>query len=228
MSIPTEPTATTEVPGHTARIGSVGAVWWGIKRLVRSPILLVVAAISGGLTAISAGAGIGEPVGIASFSVPLFLSAVTYRHAGLAFGDVDDTRDLFVGTLPAVARMIGGYLILTIGVFLLFFVLLLAGVIGVILMIPAILLFFIHTALIFPAVCLDEGLINGSFKGWDLARDARGTLFGLLLLTGIPLWIFEAAVANTTTAQQAAFGLGWGVLWVAMNLATARVYDGLR
>lgn len=228
MSVPTEPTAGAKITPSSPRVGAIEAVVWGLKRLVNSPILVVVAVISGGLSAVTAGTGIGEPLSVASGAATLFLSAVTYRHPGLAFGDVEDTRDLFVGALWAIPRMIGGYVLLVGGMFLLVLVLALAGVIGALLAIPAIALFLIHTALIFPAVCLDEGLVNAGFKAWDLARGSRLTIFGVLLLTGIPIAVFEAVLANATTVQQAVFGILAGVSWTATNLAVARIYVDLR
>lgn len=212
---------------NTPGAGAFEALSWGIRRLVGSPALLAFVAITG------AGLGLTQPgefslrllaVGVAN----LFVTAITYRHAGMAFDDVADTRDLVKGAVWAVPRLIGAWIWFIVGLVVLVFLIRLAGVLGILLALPAIFLFLIHTILVFPAVCIDRGLFNGLFAGWDYARNARLTLFGLLLVTGIPLMILETQLTGSDPVVIAGFGTLYGCVFAASNLAFARIYVSQR
>lgn len=228
MSAPSSPSASTSQPilGSTG-VGAFSALGWGIKRLVTAPALLVFVAVAG------SGLGLVQPnefgpTQLALGLVNLVVTAVTYRHTGLAFDDVENTRDLIEGALWSVPRLVGAWIWFGIGLLILFFLILLTGVIGILFALPAIVLFVIHTILAFPAVCIDQDLINGLFAGWDYARGARWTLLGLLLVTSIPLMVLETRLTGSSPIVLVGFGAVYGCVLAASNLAFARVYVSQR
>lgn len=232
MSAPStsSPSSTGAEPAHSFSSGptTFGAFLWGFKRLLRAPALLVFVALAG------TGLGFAMPVGsevAATIGVGLanlFVSAVTYRHAGFESGDVEDVRDLLIGAAMAVPKLVVAWVWFLFGLGVIFFLALLGGVIGFLLVLPAVVLFLIHTILAFPAASIDEGLVGALFVAWAVARSARLTLLGLVIVTTIPLAVLETQLTGSDPIAIAGFGALYGVVFGAGNLAFARVYISLR
>lgn len=210
-----------------ATIGPFRAVWWALEQLASSPALLLLAAVVGSIRAVSVSMDASSAT-IATVPFELYPVALIYGFVGYEYGDFLDLHDVVFYEIFGAIRL--GLLGLVFGgaLFVSTIVLLPLGYLGFFVLVLVWALLLVNVLLLAPAVCIDEGVISGIGKGWALADEARWTVFGLLVLTGIPTAIVQTSIENPDVVAVAAVGLGLGFVNTVSHLALGRIYVGQR
>lgn len=223
-------TATDGVDGDTStsEVGPFRALWWAGERLVSTPQLLVLVGLFGAFSAVSLRAGTDSGIGWVTLPVELYLTAVIFGYVGFEYGDFRELRDMLFYAVFGAVRL--GVLTVVFGVALAVSMLFLlpGGYLGIFVFLLLFVLLFVNVLLLMPAVCIDEGVISAIEKAWSLADEARWTVFGLLVLTGVPIWVIQASLEDPSLVVLAAGGLGIGFFSCVFNLALGRIYVGQR
>lgn len=209
------------------RVGSFRATWWAVERLVTTPWVLLLAGAVGAVQAVSV--SLGEPSSaVATLPLELYPVALLYGYVGYEFGDFLDLHDLLFYEIFGAIRLGLLGLVFGAGVALTMLLLIPLGILGVFLFVVVWALLFVNFLLLAPAVCIDEGVISAVGKAWELADEARWTVFGILVLTLVPIAAIRGAVGGADVTVLAATGVPLGLLNAVFHLALGRVYIGQR